>query len=206
MTIEATPVAGQATPEAGVQQTAEGVTPEARVDANATDTSNAGDKPADNAAADAAKADAPEVVYEFKAPDGVELDKASTDEFVALAKELKLPADKAQAVVDIAIKREAARTEAFVKQVGEWEASVKTDKELGGDKLPETLAVCRKAIDLGPPELRELLNSTKMGSHPAVVKWAYAVGKALSEDRFVSGGQGPAKGDKGAAQVLYPNQ
>ena len=158
-----------------------------------------------NAAADATQADAAEVTYEFTMPEGMESDKASEAEFVAIAKELKLPKEQAQKVVDLAVKREQARAQAFDQQVSGWEASVKADKELGGDKLPETLAVCKKAIDLGPPELKDLLNSTKMGSHPAVVKWAYSVGKALSEDRFVRGGQGPATGSKDAAQVLYPN-
>jgi hypothetical protein len=199
MTVEATPVAGQDTPNAGVQQPAEGQAPAAQA-AEVVDASQTGDKPA----AEAPKADEA-IDYTFTAPEGVELDKTSTEEFVALAKEAKLPKDMAQKVVDIAIKREAARAEAFATEVQGWEASVKADKELGGDKLPETLATCRKAIDLGPPELRDLLSSSKLGSHPAVVKWAHAIGKALSEDRFVPGGTG-AKGDKGTAQVLYPNQ
>jgi hypothetical protein len=197
---EETLVTGQDTTGAGVQQTAEGAKPDAQAAAPA-DTSQTGD----TKTGDAAKADAAEVAYEFTAPEGVELDKASTEEFVAIAKELKLPKEAAQKVVDLAIKREQARAEAFATEVKGWEASVKADKDLGGDKLSETLAVCRKAIDLGPPELRDLLSSSKMGSHPAVVKWAYAVGKALSEDKFVTGGSG-AKGEKTAAQVLYPNQ
>lgn len=196
----ATPVTGQETPNAGVQQTAEGTTPEAQ-DASATDTSQTGDKSAEG---DAAKG-SEEVSYEFTLPEGMEADEKATEEFVAIAKELKLPKEAAQKVVDLAIKRETARAEAFAETVKGWEESVKSDKELGGDKLPETLATCRKAIDLGPPELRDLLSSTKMGSHPAVVKWAYAVGKALSEDKFVPGGNG-ARGEKGTAQVLYPNQ
>ena len=189
MTVEVAPVASQDTPNAGVQPTAEGVAPEGQV------------APEGVTAPEAAA----EVVYEFTLPEGMESDKTSTEEFVAIAKELKLPKEQAQKVVDLAIKRETARAEAFNAQVQGWEATVKADKELGGDKLPETLATCRKAIDLGPPELKDLLSSTKMGSHPAVVKWTYAVGKALSEDRFVQGGGAP-KGDKGTAQVLYPNQ
>ena len=199
MTTE-TLVTGQDAPDAGVQQTAEGTTPEAQAAEGA-----AASQTGDNAGAEGTKADATEVVYEFKAPEGVQLDQASTEEFVAIAKELKLPPEQAQKVVDIAIKREQARAEAFAVEVSGWEASVKADKELGGEKLPETLATCRKAIDLGPPGLKDLLNSTRMGSHPDVVRWAYAVGKALSEDKFVTGGNG-AKVNKDAAQVLYPNQ
>lgn len=200
MTTETTPVAGQAPLDAGVQQTASGEQPGAQ-GATQTDASQtSGDK------SGAAGESAAEVVYEFQLPEGMEADSASTEEFVAIAKELKLPKEAAQKVVDLAVKREQARVEAFTKQVQGWEESVKTDKELGGDKLPETLATCRKAIDLGPPELRDLLSSTKMGSHPAVVKWAYAVGKALSEDKFVPGGNGAPRGDKTTASVLYPNQ
>jgi hypothetical protein len=199
MTTESTPVAGQATPDAGVQQTATGEQPGTQ-GAGQTDASQtSGDK-------SGTAGDNTEVAYEFSLPEGIEADDASKEEFVAIAKELKLPKEAAQKVVDLAIKREQARTEAFAKQVQGWEDSVKSDKELGGDKLPETLATCRKAIDLGPPELRDLLSSTKMGSHPAVVKWAYAVGKALSEDKFVGGGAGAPKDGKSTASVLYPNQ
>lgn len=200
MTTESTPVAGQATPDAGVQQTATGEQPGAQGAAQTSESQTSGDK------SGAAGESAAEVVYEFQLPEGMEPDSAATEEFVAIAKELKLPKEAAQKVVDLAVKREQAKAEAFVKQVQGWEESVKSDKELGGDKLPETLATCRKAIDLGPPELRDLLSSTKMGSHPAVVKWAYAVGKALSEDKFVKGGNGPTGGDKSTASVLYPNQ
>lgn len=199
MTDTATPVAGQDTPPAGVQQAAEGELPGAQVAA-------AADAPA-GADAHAAKVEEPaEVSYEFTLPEGMERDAEATEEFIAIAKELKLPKEAAQKVVDLAVKREQARADAFTETVKGWETAVKTDKDLGGDKLPETLATCRKAIDLGPPGLRDLLSSTKMGSHPDVVRWTYAVGKALSEDKFVPGGNGPSNTDKATANVLYPNQ
>lgn len=144
-----------------------------------------------------------EVAYEFTTPEGIELDKASTDEFVAIAKELKLPRDAAQKVVDLAVKREAARMDAHKAAISSWEDTVKADKEIGGDKLADTLATAKKAIDLGPPELKELLNNSGIGSHPAVVRWAYTVGKALSEDRFVSGKAGEAPTT--TASRLFPN-
>jgi hypothetical protein len=145
-----------------------------------------------------------EVVYEFTAPDGIELDKASTEEFVAIAKELKLPKDAAQKVVDLAVKREQSRMEAHLATVAEWGEQVKADKELGGDKLQETLAIASKALALGPPELKGLLNDSGLGSHPLVVKWAHAVGKALSEDRFVTGKTG-ATPSISTASRLFPD-
>ena len=70
-------------------------------------------------------------------------------------------------------------------------------------QLGENLAIARKAIDLGPPELKELLNSSGLGNHPEVVKLAYKVGKAISEDRFVTGSpKGPSNDP---AKKLFPN-
>jgi len=150
---------------------------------------------------DGAKADEP-IAYEFKSPEGVDLDTASVDEFKAIAAELKLPADAAQKVVDLAIKREQARAEAFADQVQAWGDEVKADKEIGGAKLDENLATARKAVDqFGTPELKSLLNSTGMGNHPEVVRMMVKIGKAISEDKIVRGGE--AGKAKDAAQVLY---
>ena len=50
------------------------------------------------------------------------------------------------------------------KLVESWTESVKTDKEIGGDKLAENLSVARKALDtFGTPELRDVLNATASG-------------------------------------------
>ena len=141
--------------------------------------------------------------YEFTLPEGIEIDSAEAEEFTTIAKELKLPKEAAQKLVDFATKREAKSLEARNAVVKGWAESVKTDKDIGGDKLTESLATAKKAIDLGPPELKELLNKTGFGNHPAVVKWAYAVGKALSEDRFVPGSKAPVGADKSPAQRLY---
>ena len=55
------------------------------------------------AAAPVAETPTPEVEYAFKTPDGTPpLDAKRVEAFTALAKELKLPADAAQKVVDMA--------------------------------------------------------------------------------------------------------
>lgn len=155
------------------------------------------------AAAPAAQAPAAaEVAYEFKAPDGMELDKDATTAFTAIAKDLKLAPDAAQKVVDIAVGMQQRAVEAHTKQVAEWADQVKADKELGGDKLPQTLATAQKAMALGPPELKQLLNDSGLGNHPAVVRFMFTVGKALSEDKFVPSGGAVTTGDM--ASRLYP--
>lgn len=202
MTLETTLVTGQDATQAGDAATTTDAAAQAAAAATAAPAATAAVEPP--AATDGAKdADTAPEAYEFVMPEGMELDKASADEFAAIAKELKLPKDAAQKVVDLAVKREQARAEAFSEQKQAWADEVKADKVLGGDKLTETLAIANKAVALGPPELKALLVSTGMGNHPAVVKWAYAVGKALSEDGFVKGGAPSTPSD--AASVLFPS-
>lgn len=125
--------------------------------------------------------------------------------FVALAKELKVSPDQAQKLVDFAAREEQARVAEHQEAVRGWAESVKTGrtadgKELpehlrvpGGEKLPETLGVCKQALDLGGPELgaelREMLDATGMGSHPAIVKWTYEVGRKMSQEQRVVTGE-----------------
>ncbi len=142
--------------------------------------------------------------YELKMPEGVQLDSAAAEEFTAIAKELKLDQAAAQKLADIGAKMATRQAEAHAQLVETWTAQVKTDKEIGGDKLDENLGIARKAIDtFGSPELKDLLNSTGLGNHPEVVKLAFKVGKAISEDRFVTGSPKGAETDM--AKKLFPN-
>lgn len=142
--------------------------------------------------------------YELKMPDGVQIDSAAAEEFTTIAKELKLNQADAQKLADIGAKMATRQIEAHAKMVEAWTEQVKTDKEIGGDKLDENLGVARKAIDtFGSPELKELLNSTGLGNHPEVVKLAFKVGKAISEDRFVTGS--PKGPEIDMAKKLFPN-
>ena len=194
---------GAATTEAGGQQNAaEGTTPEAgntgAATTQTTTTETTGEKPADTPA---------EIVYEFKAPEGVTLDQARVDEFTALAKDLKLPADKAQALVDMATKVEVQRAEAFETLKAQWADEIKADKVLGGDKLDQTMATAKKVYSLLPAQEAEsfkaMLNASGFGNHPSMVRLLHAVGTALSEDKFVPGNTAPATGSP--AKSFYDN-
>ena len=143
--------------------------------------------------------------YDLKMPEGVELDTAAAEEFTAIAKELKLDQAAAQKLADIGAKMAQRQVEAHAQLVESWTEQVKTDKEIGGDRLEEILGVARRAIEtFGTPELKALLNSSGLGNHPEVVKMAYKVGKAISEDRIVTGApKGSASNDP--AKRLFPN-
>lgn len=192
--------AGQETTNAGVDATT--------TDTLLTDTPAEGTAPAVDAKAEDAKpaqAEAPES-YEFVMPEGVELDEKSAVEFSEIAKELKLPQEQAQKIVDLYAKRVQGQVDAHRTLVEGWATSVKADKEIGGDKLPESLAVAKKSLEtFGTQELKNLLNTSGLGNHPEVVKLMYRVGKAISEDRFIVGNESGAV-NTDIARSLYPNQ
>lgn len=142
--------------------------------------------------------------YTFTMPEGVELDSTAADEFKAIAKELKLDQASAQKVADIGAKMAQRQAESHVKLVETWVEQVKVDKEIGGDKLQENLAVAKKALEtFGTPELRDVLNASGLGNHPEVIRAFYKAGKAISEDRFVQGA--PAAAVTDPAKRLFPS-
>lgn len=159
------------------------------------DETNKGDKPAE----------VPEK-YEFKAPEGVELDSVAAGEFSTLAKDLKLTADQAQGVVDIAVKMQQRQAESVAATVKEWGDQSKTDKEFGGDNLDANLAIAKKAVDtFGSDAFKQLLTSSGLGNHPEVIRTFLKAGKAISGDSFVKSGNPASTNGASLAERMYPN-
>ncbi|WKG97737.1 peptidase [Klebsiella pneumoniae] len=143
--------------------------------------------------------------YEFTAAEGVDLDTEALKDFEPVARELNLTNEQAQKLVDAYPKILAGvqqrQADAWQAQTEEWAATVKADKEIGGDKLTANLGVAQRALDtFGTPELKEYLNGTGLGNHPELVKAFVKVGKAMSEDGVVTGKE---SGQRSAAEVLY---
>lgn len=139
--------------------------------------------------------------YEFKAPEGKEFDPEMLSAFEAGARKANLPQEAAQEILDSMGTAMAARQE---KIATAWADETRGDKELGGDKLNETLSVTKKVLDtFGDDEARVLLDSTGLGNHLAFVRLFHKIGKAISEDTFV----GDRAGDQSAdpARVMYDN-
>jgi hypothetical protein len=100
------------------------------------------------------------------------------------ARDLNLPNDKAQTLVDHTIRGLIARDN---KAHDEMMESVKADAEIGGEKLEENLSIAMKAVDKINPALKPLLSGS-IGSHPEVIRTLYRVGMAISEERsFLQG-------------------
>ena len=192
----------QQAPEGQNQQAAESA-PADNSDGNKDGDQPAGDKPQG----------APEK-YEFQAPEGKEFDAEIIGNFSEVAKELNLTQDAAQKLVETMGPKIAERQLARIEAVrNEWTQASQVDKEFGGDKLNENLAVAKKALDsFGTPELRSLLQESGLGNHPEVIRMMYRAGKAISEDTFV--GNSPGAGGKSTgpqdfnakAAALYSNQ
>ena len=141
--------------------------------------------------------------YEFKAPEGVQFDDTVIGAFSEVAKDLNLPQEQAQKVLDkMAPVMQARQLEQLQAARADWAESAKTDKEFGGEKLAENLGMAKKALDtFATPELRALLNESGLGNHPEVIRMFYRTGKAISEDRVVTGQGGAA--NQGDARRLY---
>lgn len=154
------------------------------------------------------------IEYDLKAPEGMQLDVEALDEFKGIAKELGLENESAQKLTDIgtklAAKWEAKQVEKIQQVQAEWAEQSNTDKRFGGDALKQNLGIAKKALDtFGSPELQQLLNQSGLGNHPEVINAFVNIGKAISEDKFVSGGKATTNANQPlmqrAASALYGN-
>ena len=165
---------------------------------------------------EATKEGAPET-YEFNAkvadaPD--ELDPEVLTAFGEVAKELDLPQEAAQKVLDKVAPVIQAKQAKVLEQVRtDWANESQSDEEFGGENLNSNLEVAKSALNaFGTDPFKQLLQESGLGNHPEVIRFMYRAGKAISEDGYVGNSQGAnAKGGipkdfNGIADALYSNQ
>jgi hypothetical protein len=136
--------------------------------------------------------------YSFEFTEGTIIDDDAVAELSAIAKELNLPQAEAQKFAAVAEKMSQKWTEGLQNHIIEtrtgWRDTVKADKEIGGDKMPENLALAKSAIEaFGTPELKAMLDDTGIGDNPEFIRFALRVGKANSEHDFVKSGKPAAE-------------
>lgn len=165
--------------------------------------------------------DGPPEKYEFKAPEGYELDEKLIEKASATFKELGLTQAQAEKLVEMYNEKAMEAAEGPYKKFEEirtgWRNEVLSDPVMGnGTELkPEVKATLGRAIDsMGAKEaaaFREAMELTGAADNPAVIRGLLALGKAVTEGRPVTGA-GPAKTgqtapgqSKSAAQAMYPN-
>lgn len=167
-----------------------------------------GDKPAEGA---------PETYEAFTVPEamqGLELDEAATSALGDLFKELGLPQDKAQAAFEKLLgiqqalggtpeQQEQAIQERVAKMNGDWTAACKADPDIGGQNWDASVRTMAKVMAAaGDEDFSKLLTSSALGSHPAMVKFVVRVGRLMSEDVLVDGGE-TAREPQRAADVMF---
>lgn len=156
--------------------------------------------------------------YEFndKVADAPEvLDPEVLTAFGEVAKELDLPQEAAQKVLDkVAPVIQARQAEQVEKARVEWAEESKSDEEFGGETFENNLETAKTALNaFGTEPFKQLLSESGLGNHPEVIRFMYRAGKAISEDSYVGNSQGAnAQGSgvpqdfDGKANALYSNQ
>jgi hypothetical protein len=149
---------------------------------------------------------APGEYADFAMPEGMAMDAAHATDLKSLAKEFGLTQAQAQKVADLGAKwatdLSGKQAQALEDMSNAWEQAAQTDKEIGGDKLPENLGFAKSALaKFGNPQLSQLLESSRLGSHPDVIRMLAAVGRAMADDKVLTGaapGQAPS-----TAELFY---
>ena len=144
-----------------------------------------------------------------------ELDSEVLTAFGDVAKELDLPQEDAQKVLNKVAPVIQERQAKMLEQVrADWANESQSDEEFGGEALTENLNVAKQALDaFGTDAFKSLLQETGFGNHPEIIRFMYRAGKAISEDSYVGNSQGAnprgsniPKDFNGIANALYSNQ
>lgn len=136
------------------------------------------------------------------------MDAEVLGQFQTIAKGLNLTQEQAQGLIDLQANLEGKRAEqlqnAMIQQRQGWADAVKNDPEIGGANYDATVASAVKTMQaFGSPELKQLLNDSGLGNHPALVRFCQRIGNAISDDKFVLPGSQTTNSNQRPADVLF---
>lgn len=145
----------------------------------------------------------PDGLDEIKGVDGLEYAQGELEELKTLCKDHSLDPKAAQAILDWQAKfakvADEKRTESlqsemmeFVRKESEKNRNL-VRKEWGEDPAvvaENEAAVARAMRKFSDDGFRKLMNESGLCNHPDVVRFVMKVGKAISDDRFISGRNG----------------
>jgi hypothetical protein len=151
--------------------------------------------------------------YEFKLPDGVQLDETFAGKASSVFKELGFTQDVATKLVALQGDYMAEIVKQGAAERAQWAEQLKAHKEFGGDKMDATVRAAQKFINtFGAGEegeaLKALLERDGYGNHPGLVIMLARAAKHFDEDTFF--GDGPPGAPKESAQEaelrrMYPS-
>ena len=157
------------------------------------------DKPKDATTKAPDKAATTSTEYTLALPENSALTKEDLSAMEKQAKAAGLSADEAKELVkendqlakNVRTRLESQQTEQLKSMRTQWQADVKLDPELGGEKLAETAIKSSRAAKaiFDAPTLK-FLNDTGYGDHPGLVRAMVKVYDLIGEDRFIKGTTG----------------
>ena len=146
--------------------------------------------------------------YQLTFAEGISVDEGLLNGFKAKAHELGIPQGQAQQLADFYVKNAGDSAKAMqaaqmnaVKQAEEgWVAEIKARPGF----QQEVVDAKRTLKEFGSEELTELMNQSRLGSHPVFFDFVVKVGKALAEPEARGRGDGGGKA-KPLADRLWPD-
>jgi hypothetical protein len=181
-----------------------GAKPEKQEAAKAEDGKAKGEeKPAPKATQ---KAEGPPKEYKLSLPKGSLLSKDDVAEFEKEAKELGLSEDDAKAALELQNEAVAKYVQRSTEVSETWIEESKKDKEIGGDGFEKNVELAKRVVDrFGSSKLKKVLNDSKLGNHPEVLRFCISVGRAMAEDTLVTSAAVASKEPARPEDRLWPN-
>ena len=161
----------------------------------------------DDKISDAAKAD---LEIKIGLPEKTYLEAKDLEDIKALAKEHGLTNKQTQALIN----KQSDKMESFVntqvenfkQKIAGYETSIKTDKELGGEKYNQSVSLAQRVVErYGNESLKNEFNQTGFGSHPEVIRMLSRIGRQMGDDQLISPNAKPST-TRSAEEIIYGKQ
>lgn len=116
-------------------------------------------------------------------------DKANIDAFAEHCLKLGMTKEQAQASLDFSVKLHEEQMAAFARQRKDWRGEIQADPDFGGEKFSASCTAAKKALAVFDEsgDVRRMLAETGYGDNPAVIRVFARIGRAMAEDKFISG-------------------
>lgn len=151
---------------------------------------------------------------DVKLPENMKLDEAMTGKFNEYAAKLNLSQKGADSLMAMAVELTQQTQKNTVEALGklqeakreEYRQLLNSDKEVGGAKLKESIAIANLAYDtfFKDEDLRVLIAEGGLNLHPKFIKALKTIGSQMKEDTIHSSNN-PAGEKKSREEVMYPS-
>ena len=153
----------------------------------------------------------------FNLPDGAQtIDNEKLGQFTEILGKFKAPQELGQELVNMYVAEvkdtlarvEKVQAEAWDKQKLAWKEAFIADPEIGGNRQETTVNAAREFITTygGSPEqqteIRQMMETSGLGNHPAMIRLLSAANLALSEGKPLPA-RAPVSQPKSKIQTLY---